>query len=130
MKSVRALVVDNNTTFLSAAVRALLGDPRMRFLVCARSAHEALEQAAHFHPDVVIIEIALPDISGLELTRQIKGQAHAPFVWLFSLNDTAEYRAAAEAAGADGFLSKEDFSRECRHLLDVVSHSPENVVNV
>ena len=128
MKSLRALLVDNNTTFLSAAVRSLLGDPRMRALLCARSAHEALEQAAHFHPDVVLVEIALPDISGLELTRQIKRQAHAPLVWLFSLQDTAEYRAAAEAAGADGFLSKEDFSRECRHLLDVLSHSLENVV--
>ena len=75
------------------------------------------------------MEIALPDISGLELTRQIKGQAHAPFVWLFSLNDTAGISRRGGGGGAGLVLSKEDFSRECRHLLDVVSRTSENAVN-
>ena len=56
--------------------------------------------------DVVVMDIAMPDVNGLEATRHLKAMPNAPYVVILTLEDNAEYRAAAVAAGADGFVNK------------------------
>jgi DNA-binding NarL/FixJ family response regulator len=66
--------------------------------------------------DLVLLDIALPDGNGLDLARTIKNNPCAPKVVMLTLYDTQAYRAAALAAGTDGFLSKSDLG-ECLQAL-------------
>ena len=56
--------------------------------------------------DLVLMDIAMPEMNGLEATRWIKAQANAPRVLILTLYDSNEYRAEAKAVCADGFVSK------------------------
>jgi DNA-binding NarL/FixJ family response regulator len=60
----------------------------------------------------------MPGLSGLEVSQQLKARPGPPLVVLLTLYDIPEYRAAAVAVGADGFVSKADF---CSGVLDVLS---------
>jgi CheY-like chemotaxis protein len=63
----------------------------------------------------------MPEMDGLEVTRQIKVQPDAPRVVLLTLHDDLEYRRAAEALGADGFVTKPQLGRK---LLDLLKSLP------
>jgi DNA-binding NarL/FixJ family response regulator len=73
---------------------------------------EALAFLDDTYPDVVLMDIELPDSSGLDLTRRIKARFPDMKVLVFSLYDTREFREAAARNGADGFLSKRTDSFE------------------
>ncbi|MCP4516579.1 MAG: response regulator transcription factor, partial [Delftia sp.] len=59
--------------------------------------------------DLVLMDLAMPGMSGLEATRQIKARPSGPRVIILTLYDSPEYRAAAQELGADGFVIKSEF---------------------
>jgi two-component system invasion response regulator UvrY len=117
MQSLRILLVDDNQAFLDVAVRELAADTRVQIVGCARSAEDALVQVQRMQPDLVLLDIALPRMNGLEATRQIKAQLGAPRVILVTIHNASVYRAAGTAAGADGFIAKEEFDTQISPLL-------------
>lgn len=110
MPPLRILLVDDSLRFLDSAARFLSGETDVEVVGRALSGEEAIEQIAQLRPDLVLMDLAMPGINGLEATRQIKLQPHAPYIIILTLSDSSEYRMAAEAAGADGFVSKAEFS--------------------
>jgi DNA-binding NarL/FixJ family response regulator len=72
----------------------------------ANSGHDAIARAAELKPDLVLIDLAMPGLNGLETTRLLKAHAEAPRVVIMTLYDNAEYREAAREAAADGFIAK------------------------
>ena len=66
----------------------------------------ALEQVASLRPDLVLADVQMPGMDGLEATRRIKTQPGAPRVIVFTIHDTGCYRDAAKGAGADLFIPK------------------------
>src|SRR5262249_62354768 len=99
-------------TFLAAAVHALAADQRIEIVGKALSGPEGLELAAAVQPDLVLMDVAMPGMNGLEATRLIKAQPNAPWVIVLTSHDIPPYRAAAKAAGADNFISKADFGAQ------------------
>lgn len=114
---VRILLVDDSPEFLESAARFLSADSQVEVVGCALSGREALEQVALLQPDLVLMDLALPDMHGLEATRHIKVQAGAPHVVILTLYDNPEYRTAAKAVGADGFVAKSEFGTQLLPLL-------------
>ena len=57
-------------------------------------------------PDLVLIDVAMPGLSGIEVTRQIKHKPDPPRVIVITISTDAAYAVAARQAGADGFLTK------------------------
>ena len=103
---VRVLVVDDEDMF-SAALVALLGtDSRVRVVATAASGSEALAAAAVHHPDVVLMDIGLPDMDGLEVTRRLRDSARELRVIVVSGWEADAYDAAAREAGASAVLTK------------------------
>jgi DNA-binding NarL/FixJ family response regulator len=100
------LIVEDHPTVLRA-VRALLSIafPACRILT-AESAEQALELCASDVPCVVVMDVGLPGIDGIEATRRIKAQMPDTAVVMHSGNDMAMYRDAAAAAGASAFVPK------------------------
>jgi DNA-binding NarL/FixJ family response regulator len=79
----------------------------------------ALTAIAELCPDVVLLDVQLPDIDGFGVIEQVDGRVDGPIVVLISTRDAADYGARVARSGAAGFISKEDLS--ARSLAQVVS---------
>ena len=127
--ALRILLVDDSPTFLYAITRALTLDPRIDIVGQATSGHEALGLVSEVQPDLVLMDVAMPGMNGLEATRHIKAQPNPPRVFVLTSHDIAHYRTAAKAAGADSFVSKADFGTQLLPLIDTVLAERTSVVS-
>ena len=117
MAKTRVLLVDDSADFLESATLLLTAAPGLTVVGRAASGEEALSEVERLLPDLVLMDVQMPGIGGLEATRRIKARTHAPRVILLTMHDTVEYREAAEAAGANGFLSKLAFTTAISAML-------------
>jgi DNA-binding NarL/FixJ family response regulator len=114
---IRVLLVDDNPEFLKSAHRFLSLQPLLQVVGGVTSGADALAQIPLLTPHLVLMDWAMPEMSGLEATRLIKAQEDAPRVVILTLHDIPPYRVAAHSAGADGFISKADWSRQLMPLV-------------
>lgn len=112
----RILLVDDNRRFLEA-VRRFLTRESFEIVGQALSGVAALEQVAHLHPDLVLMDMAMPQMDGLEATRRIKARPNPPRIIMLTLHDNPAYATEAKAVGADGFVAKSEFGTQ---LLPVI----------
>ena len=103
---VRVLLVDDHPAFLTMIEAELSSLRQLTIMGYAHSGREALEQVRRLQPDLVLLDIAMPDINGLEVARSIKALPRPIAVVLVSLHDTPAYRSAS-ATLADGFVAKD-----------------------
>ena len=102
----RVLVVDDNSLNLKLSEAVLSSEGYD--VHTTKSAEEALNAMATFSPDVVLTDIELPGIDGLELARRLKGDRATRHVVILALSGHVlpEHREAAMAAGCDGYVTK------------------------
>lgn len=117
MDHVRLLVVDDSPVFLASAIAFIANLSRFLVVGNTRSGHDAIEQVQLLRPDLVLIDLTMPDLDGFELTRRIKANPNPPRVVIVTLHDLPRYQAAALAAGADAFLVKDEFSRSIETVI-------------
>ncbi len=115
--AVRALLVDDHLEFLESTADFLSALPGVELVAWTVSAAEALDLVRRVDIDVVLMDIAMPGIDGLEATRQIKQRAAPPKVVILTLHDGPEYCAAAHAAGADAFVPKAEMGSRLIRVL-------------
>lgn len=120
----QVLLVDDSQEFLSAAQRLMAYQPGIKVVGTATSASEAIRLAQDLAPHLVLMDIVMPDISGIDITRRIKRQSHAPHVVMLTLHDNAEYRYHAQLAGADGFITKPELETALPRLIDRLFTAP------
>ena len=118
MKRIRVLLVDDNATFLKAATTFLAEQPRIELVGTTLSGREAVTQTPILKPDLVLIDLMMPEMDGLEAARLLKQLPDPPAVIVVSLHDDQSFAAAARQAGADGFLSKRGFSTQLMPLVE------------
>jgi CheY-like chemotaxis protein len=118
---IKVVIVDDSPDFLDSAAQFLEAEPGITVVGRAGSGAEAMAVVEALRPDVALIDIAMPDMSGLEATRRIKARPSAPKVLFVSLHDSAEHRRAAEAAGADGYVGKWEFASVIASAIRAVS---------
>jgi CheY-like chemotaxis protein len=83
----------------------------------ARSGQDALYYVEKVHPDLVLMDLVMPEMNGLEATQRIKAQPGAPYVIIVTLYGNSEYRAAAIRAGADGLVAKSTFETQLQSMI-------------
>jgi len=115
---VRILLVDDTPEFLNTAADFLSTVSQLEIVGQLLSSLDALEQAPLLRPDLVLMDVALPEMNGLEATRRLKMQPNAPRVIILTMDDNAEYRAEIRAVGADGFITKSEFGAQLLPLID------------
>jgi DNA-binding NarL/FixJ family response regulator len=104
---VMALLVEDHRAFRHELERLLQARYPKLLIEKAESGEEALEKLDDFAPDLVFMDIQLPGVSGLEVTRQLKARYPHAHVIILTAHDDEEYREAARHAGGDRFLTKD-----------------------
>jgi DNA-binding NarL/FixJ family response regulator len=107
MSPVRLLVVDDDPLVRSALVLMLGGQPDLVVVGEAGDGREGLRKVDELRPGVVLMDIRMPRMSGLEAPRALHQQPDPPHVIVLTTFDADEHVLGALAAGADGFLLKD-----------------------
>jgi DNA-binding NarL/FixJ family response regulator len=118
MKPIRVLLVDDNVDFLDAAARFLAAKPRIEIVGKTLSGRDAVERTPTLKPDLVLMDLMMPEMDGLEATRLLKQLPDPPAVIVVSLYDDQTFRTATQEAGADAFLTKQVLSKQLMPLLE------------
>lgn len=104
-RTIRVLIVDDSALIRQMLTRALSMDPRIEIVGTAKTGVEAVEQARSLKPDVITLDIEMPELSGIEAIPHIRKCCDARIVMLSSIDDPdTTYRALAK--GAVDFISK------------------------
>lgn len=113
----RVLIVDDHAGFRRFA-RAFLKAAQFDVVGESETGEQAIANCAEMHPDIVLLDIGLPDLDGFEVARRLSGTDPRPQVILTSSRGASEYGERLLAAPALGFLAKHDISRaSIRELL-------------
>ncbi len=99
----RILVVDDEIEILRALQRSLTAHGYEVFT--ASTGEEALEAIIHYRPDLMLLDLGLPGISGLEVCKRVRTQSNLPIIVL-SVKDTERDKVLALDLGADDYVSK------------------------
>ena len=105
--TIRVLVVDDDALVRSGLLMILGGAPDMEVVAEAVDGRDAVEAARRDHPDVVLMDIRMPRMDGLEATEVIGSWPDPPKVIVLTTFDADDYVARALSAGASGFLLKD-----------------------
>lgn len=109
---IRILLVDDSVEFLKSASTLLARESRVVVVGRASSGMEALDMVSQLRPDLVLMDLRMPTMNGLDATRAIRKLPDSPPVIILTLHDNHEYIAAARDSGAIGFISKADFTKD------------------
>ena len=103
------LVVDDHPSFRRTA-RALLEDEGYEVVGEAADGASAIEVAASLEPDVVLLDVYLPDMEGFEVAKAMRKNGKPPTIILTSSRDSDDFGPLVERSGARGFIAKSDLS--------------------
>ena len=123
-KPIRLFLVDDSLQFLGVATRFLQTQPSCEVVGSSDSVQTALTQISMTQPDVVIMDLVMPGMNGLEATRKLKQQSTSLRVIVVSLQDGVEYADGAEMSGADGFIPKGDFCEKLVPFIGTLFNKP------
>jgi DNA-binding NarL/FixJ family response regulator len=106
---IRVVVADDHAVVREGIRRVLDDDPDFIVVGEASTGAEALEIVDQSRPDVVLLDLGMPDIAGLELARRLRESGSSrPRILVLSMHDDSEYVLRAVRAGVDGYLLKDE----------------------
>lgn len=120
MGKLRVLIVDDHG-IVRAGVRSLLeSQPDIEVIGEAAGGEEAIEKSRQLKPDVVLMDIAMPGMNGIEATRGIKKERPDTIVLVLTMHDDAEFFFPVLRAGASGYLLKGSSPYELLYAIQTV----------
>ncbi len=102
----RVLIADDDDLMRAGLVELLSGEPEIEIVGEASTGREAVERARRLHPDVVLMDVRMPDLDGIEATRELTRAAPRARVLILTTFEQDDYVFGALRAGASGFLLK------------------------
>ncbi|MGA9852095.1 MAG: response regulator transcription factor [Gammaproteobacteria bacterium] len=117
----RVLIADDHTIFRAGLIRLLQGMTDVQVSAEASSGREAVALAHQIHPDIVIMDLAMGDMNGLDATTQIHAQHADIRVIILSMHANEEYVHQALSSGASAYVLKEATPDELKLAVEAVS---------
>jgi DNA-binding NarL/FixJ family response regulator len=117
---VRILVVDDYEPFRRFACATLEPRPELRVIGEAADGLQAIQKAEELQPDLILLDIGLPTLNGIEAAHRISRLVPAAKILFISQDNDAEIVAAALGNGAKGYLRKQNAGSELLSAVDAV----------
>jgi DNA-binding NarL/FixJ family response regulator len=118
---IRLLIADDQMLVRTGFRVILDAEPDFEVVGEAGDGRETIEAARALRPDVVLMDIRMPNLDGIEATRRLAADEHAPRVLILTTFDLDEHVYEALRAGASGFLLKDAGADELLHAVRVVA---------
>ncbi|HKK14048.1 MAG TPA: two-component system response regulator NarL [Gammaproteobacteria bacterium] len=118
----RIMVIDDHPLFRKGVAQLLEFDPRFDVVGEAASGEEGLSLLAKLHPDLVLLDLQMKGMSGIDALKAVKSQDPQVRVIMLTVSDSEEDLVAALRAGADGYLLKDMEPEDLVDRLDSASH--------
>src|SRR5438876_2881589 len=122
MSVLRIMVADDHEVVRKGLVSLLQAQPEWQVCGEAGDGREAVEKAIQLKPDILILDIGMPSLNGLEATRQILKTTPNARVLILTLHDSDQVVREVLNAGARGFLLKSDAARDLVAAVDALRH--------
>jgi DNA-binding NarL/FixJ family response regulator len=119
--SIRVLVADDQSMVRAGFRMLLSGEPDIEVVAEASNGLEAVDKAARFRPTVVLMDIRMPELDGLQATRRILSDDEATRVLILTTFDLDEYVYEALRGGASGFVLKDDPPEQLLAAIRIVA---------
>lgn len=122
MKPVGILIADDHE-MVRLGLRRVIEEEGERWKVCgeAGNGREAVEKAKLLRPDIVVMDFSMPELNGLEATRQIRAALPGTEVLILTMHDSEQLVREVLAAGARGFILKSDAGNALVSALEALS---------
>ena len=120
MAKLRILVADDHEIVRRGMLSLLEGDPDLEICSEATNGRDALEQVRATKPDIVILDIGMPSLNGLEATRQILKERPQTKVLILTVHESEQVIREVLDAGARGFVLKSDAARDLVAAVDAL----------
>ena len=127
-KDISILLAEDHVVVRESIRQALEREPNLKVVGEASNGEEAVRMAKQLNPDVILMDISMPKLSGIEATKQIKASQPSAVILILTAYDYEQYIFPLLEAGAAGYLLKDVSSRELVtaintvHKGDVVLH--------
>lgn len=130
MNKIRILLVDDSIIFLDIAAGFLADHENLIVVGTAQNGNEALSLAGNLHPDVVLLDVNMPGLSGFETTPRLRQILPEAGIIILSFQNSDSYREAALVAGADDFIPKDTLTYSLIPAIHRVSQRNERIASV
>jgi DNA-binding NarL/FixJ family response regulator len=117
VRRARLLIVDDHDLIRESTQLMLEGEPDLEVVGEAANGHHALELCRQLRPDLVLMDVRMPEMDGLTATREIKKEMPTISVLVVSAYESEDYRREAASAGATDYILKD---AERYQLLEAV----------
>jgi DNA-binding NarL/FixJ family response regulator len=122
MSTLKILIADDHDIVRKGLKMLIEEHPGWEVCGEARSGREAVEKATQLRPDVTVIDVSMPDLNGLEATRQIRKLFPKAEVLVITHHDSDEMAGEVLDAGARGYVLKSDSDKDLVHAVEALSH--------
>ena len=119
--TIRVLVADDQSMVRAGFRMLLAGEEGIEVVAEASNGLEAVEKAARFHPSVVLMDIRMPELDGLQATQRILAADNVARILILTTFDLDEYVFEALRSGASGFVLKDDSPEQLIAAIRTVS---------
>ncbi|HVA54743.1 MAG TPA: response regulator transcription factor [Gammaproteobacteria bacterium] len=123
---IRVVVADDNPYFMECVCQMLSKHEWLQVVGAAANSDECLALVAKLRPDVVVLDLEIPEINGFEIAKRIKSLSSKPRIIILSLYDEPEYREGGQNLGVYGYVSKAEVSTDLIPLLQSLSQERES----
>jgi DNA-binding NarL/FixJ family response regulator len=127
LASIRVLLVDDFKPWRDRIVLMLRTRPELRLVGEASEGLEAVRIAGELQPDIILLDINLPKLNGIEAAGRIRRLAHKSRILFLTLNDSLDVIQAALSTGAQGYVVKARAGRELLAAIEAVMRGEQFV---
>ena len=127
--SIRLLIADDHALVRSGLRSMLQREPGIEIVGEARNGREAVELCCSLRPDLVLMDVRMPEMDGLEATRAVKRELPETGVLMVTMHENRDYMLEATKAGAAGYVLKDASRNELlsavRRVVDAASSTSQ-----